>query len=95
VKDLFPRREFAPLPVKELDQLTGSYRLETGRLVVTRSGQGLVLTAGLDVFLLPSSPRVFFSPDDPRVHFEFDRDGDRWRMTRYSNGIKSYVAVKE
>ena len=95
VKDLFPRREFARLSAKELDQLTGSYRLEASRVVVTRSGQGLVLNAGIDVFLLPSSPRVFFSPDDPRVHFEFDRDGGTVRMTRYSNDEKTYVAIKE
>jgi CubicO group peptidase (beta-lactamase class C family) len=95
VKDLFPRRKFAPLSAKELDQLAGSYRLETGRVVVTRSGQGLVLNAGIDVFLLPSSPRVFFSPDDPRVQFEFDREGETVRMTRYSNDEKTYVAIKE
>jgi hypothetical protein len=62
-----------------LDQLAGSYRLETGRVVVTREWQGLVLNAGIDVFLLPSSPRVFFSPDDPRVQFEFDREGETVR----------------
>ena len=95
VKDLFPKREFAPLPAKELDQLTGSYRLETGRVVITRSGQGLVLNAGIDVFLLPSSPRLFFSPDDPRVHFEFDRIGQTLTMTRYSNGERTWVATKE
>jgi CubicO group peptidase (beta-lactamase class C family) len=96
VKDLFPNREFAPLSAKELDELTGSYRVDTGvRIVFARRGQGLVLTAGLDVFLLPSSPRVFFSPDDPRVHFEFERVGETVRVTRISNGEKTWIATKE